>query len=664
LEALRQGLRLYSVLLPEVSFLIALTFPDNCFGQQNKIDSLSLLLKTAKQDTQKVMLLCQRAESHTKQKEFSEANASAEDALRLSKSLNFKKGMARSYYELAAANSFNDTLRLQYLFKASEILAKPGIDDRLQVITHLSIGQIHIAQKNFSDMLKNLQIALKTAERIKDSVLMAKTYSNIGNYYSATGNIEKQLEYYLKGLAIVEKKNDKKALAIILGNMGDAYAELKNYPKSIESYERSIALFEELKSKEGLALRLASLAKVYYSTGKKHEAYESLQKAYALARETHYSLALKESLEGLSDYYEKEKDFKNAFITFKNLRSFTDSLYNSEKATEVTKLQYQFDAAQAAKIKKLEEEKLEAERRAKEEQQKIILYSISTGFILVLALAFFIFRGYRQKQKANLIISAQKKILEEKNKDITDSINYARRIQEAILPDKEIKYRIFPDAFVLFQPRDVVSGDFYWFSEKNGKRIIAAADCTGHGVPGAFMSMIGNSFLNEIVNERGITRPSEILNELRHLVIKSLKQKEESGSPRDGMDISLLCFSENHVEWAGANNPLWIVHNGNLTAFAPDKQPIGLHHGENLPFTNHKISPEKGSSLYIFSDGYADQFGGAKGKKFREKQLKELLLSIQMKSMQEQEEVLLSTFQNWKGELEQIDDVLVIGVRI
>jgi serine phosphatase RsbU (regulator of sigma subunit) len=493
---------------------------------------------------------------------------------------------------------------------------------------------------------------------------MAKTYSNIGNYYSATGNIEKQLEYYLKGLAIVEKKNDKKALAIILGNMGDAYAELKNYPKSIESYERSIALFEELKSKEGLALRLASLAKVYYSTGKKHEAYESLQKAYALARETHYSLALKESLEGLSDYYEKEKDFKNAFITFKNLRSFTDSLYNSEKATEVTKLQYQFDAAQAAKIKKLEEEKLEAERRAKEEQQKIILYSISTGFILVLALAFFIFRGYRQKQKANLIISAQKKILEEKNKDITDSINYARRIQEAILPDKEIKYRIFPDAFVLFQPRDVVSGDFYWFSEKNGKRIIAAADCTGHGVPGAFMSMIGNSFLNEIVNERGITRPSEILNELRHLVIKSLKQKEESGSPRDGMDISLLCFSENHVEWAGANNPLWIVHNGNLTAFAPDKQPIGLHHGENLPFTNHKISPEKGSSLYIFSDGYADQFGGAKGKKFREKQLKELLLSIQMKSMQEQEEVLLSTFQNWKGELEQIDDVLVIGVRI
>jgi serine phosphatase RsbU (regulator of sigma subunit) len=650
LEALRQGLRLYSVLLPAVSFLIALTFPDNCFGQQNKIDSLSLLLKTAKQDTQKVMLLCQRAESHTKQKEFSEANASAEDALRLSKSLNFKKGMARSYYELAAANSFNDTLRLQYLFKASEILAKPGIDDRLQVITHLSIGQIHIAQKNFSDMLKNLQIALKTAERIKDSVLMAKTYSNIG--------------YYLKGLAIVEKKNDKKALAIILGNMGDAYAELKNYPKSIESYERSIALFEELKSKEGLALRLASLAKVYYSTGKKHEAYESLQKAYALARETHYSLALKESLEGLSDYYEKEKDFKNAFITFKNLRSFTDSLYNSEKATEVTKLQYQFDAAQAAKIKKLEEEKLEAERRAKEEQQKIILYSISTGFILVLALAFFIFRGYRQKQKANLIISAQKKILEEKNKDITDSINYARRIQEAILPDKEIKYRIFPDAFVLFQPRDVVSGDFYWFSEKNGKRIIAAADCTGHGVPGAFMSMIGNSFLNEIVNERGITRPSEILNELRHLVIKSLKQKEESGSPRDGMDISLLCFSENHVEWAGANNPLWIVHNGNLTAFAPDKQPIGLHHGENLPFTNHKISPEKGSSLYIFSDGYADQFGGAKGKKFREKQLKELLLSIQMKSMQEQEEVLLSTFQNWKGELEQIDDVLVIGVRI
>jgi serine phosphatase RsbU (regulator of sigma subunit) len=267
----------------------------------------------------------------------------------------------------------------------------------------------------------------------------------------------------------------------------------------------------------------------------------------------------------------------------------------------------------------------------------------------------------------------QKEELEEKNKDITDSINYAKRIQEALLPSHEERQRLFPQSFILYQPRDIVSGDFYWFAEKNGKKLIAAADCTGHGVPGAFMSMIGNSFLNEIVSERALTRPGLILDKLRSLVIRALKQSESESSAQDGMDISLLCFSEVagegenkkiKAEWAGANNPLWLVRNGAYIEYKPDKRPIGFSRGKDQQFSNHSIELQKDDMLYIFTDGFADQFGGEKGKKFKYKQLQQILLAMHNRPMEEQQEMLLYAFRQWKGRLEQVDDVLVIGVRV
>lgn len=275
---------------------------------------------------------------------------------------------------------------------------------------------------------------------------------------------------------------------------------------------------------------------------------------------------------------------------------------------------------------------------------------------------------YLVKERTQEVVT-QKHIIEEKNKDITDSINYAKRIQDAFLPAKELKYRLFPDAFVLFQPRDIVSGDFYWFTEKNGKRMIAAADCTGHGVPGAFMSMIGNAFLNEVVNERGMTDAGEILSELRHRVIQSLRQTGSEGQSKDGMDIALLAFNDENssMQYSGANNPLWRIRMENdqpvFEEFEPNKRPIGYHLGKDLPFTSHNLPVKKGDTFYIFTDGFADQFGGPKGKKFKYRQLQELLMSIQHQSMPDQEKILLEAFNKWKGEMAQIDDVLLIGIR-
>jgi len=267
-------------------------------------------------------------------------------------------------------------------------------------------------------------------------------------------------------------------------------------------------------------------------------------------------------------------------------------------------------------------------------------------------------------QERTIEIQKQKDIIEEKNKDITDSIRYAERIQNTVLlPDKQIK-ELLPNSFILFKPKDIVSGDFYWMTEKNDKVFFIAADCTGHGVPGAFMSMICTTLLNEMINNKGMTKPNEIFHEVRKEIIRTLKQKGELDEQRDGMDAILCSWDKNNtLEFAAAYNPLFLIRNGELLETKPDQQPIGFHTTELKPFTNHEIKLQKGDTVYIFSDGYQDQFGGPKDKKFKKQKMKKLLLSIQNKNMAEQEEILNKTIEDWKGDIEQIDDILVIGVR-
>lgn len=268
-------------------------------------------------------------------------------------------------------------------------------------------------------------------------------------------------------------------------------------------------------------------------------------------------------------------------------------------------------------------------------------------------------------EHANELISEQKKEVEEKNKDILDSIHYAKRIQDALLKAEEHVSMHLPEHFILFLPKDIVSGDFYWATEKNEYWYIAAVDCTGHGVPGAFMSMLGMSFLNDIVSEPNPFTPAEILNQLRVKVINELRQTGESGGNKDGMDISLvrIDLKTKAIQWAGANNAINIIQNGNLLEVKANKQPIG-YHPEQIPFTNHSISVQPGDSIYIYTDGYADQFGGPKGKKFKYKQLEDLLLANSHLPMVQQKELLKTSFLSWKANLEQVDDVCVIGIKI
>lgn len=274
-------------------------------------------------------------------------------------------------------------------------------------------------------------------------------------------------------------------------------------------------------------------------------------------------------------------------------------------------------------------------------------------------------RSRLQLAKSKDAIQEQKNTLEEKNKEITDSINYAKSIQKALIPSEEKFNSHFKDSFVLLKPKDIVSGDFYWIYETDNIVFYATADCTGHGVPGGFMTMLGLSFLNDIIEVKNIRNPAEVLNLLRDKIVTALKQSGNIGENKDGMDICLCCINKQTKEltYAAAHNDLYIIRNNDLHEYKADKQPCGFYH-ENKSFTAHTIQLEEGDCIYTFTDGFADQFGGYNGKKFRYKQFEELLLKNASLPFGEQKHILKTTIDTWRGALEQVDDILVIGVKI
>lgn len=246
-------------------------------------------------------------------------------------------------------------------------------------------------------------------------------------------------------------------------------------------------------------------------------------------------------------------------------------------------------------------------------------------------------------------------------KEITDSISYAKSIQSAILPSKKVVRKLFKESFILYKPKDIVAGDFYWLEERAGKVLFAAADCTGHGVPGAMVSVVCNNALNRAVREYDLIEPGAILDRTRKIVKEEFEKSEEEVN--DGMDIALCSLDGHQLKYAGAHNPLWIIRDGKILETKADKQPVGKFERQQ-PYTTHTFELQKGDSIYIFSDGYVDQFGGEKGKKFKIKAFRQLLLDVQEKVMTEQKAIINQTFENWKGSLDQVDDVCVFGVRV
>lgn len=495
--------------------------------------------------------------------------------------------------------------------------------------------------------------------------------------------------YYRESAAIATEMGYLPGLTLPLKNIGNIFFDQGELDSAEFYFEKAIEISFSIEDKDGIANAWGNLAKIYREKGQFGKAEDYGIKAYDLSHEVGDVRLIRSTSSLLSELYEQKRDFRKALEYHKEYILFRDSISNEEnvKATLNSQFQQEYDRKFLAdSVKSLQEKRLmDAELYAQEvenEKQRQFQYVLYIGLFLAIILILFIFNRFRITRKQKDIIEEQKKEVEEqksqikdaysqletKNDETLDSISYAKRIQTAILPPMSNIETALPQSFVLYKPKDIVAGDFYWMESVGEQLFFAVADCTGHGVPGAMVSVICNNALNRSVREYGLRQPAAILDKAREIVIEEFSKSSED--VKDGMDIALVSISKNpedstyQVEYAGAHNPLWIIRNGNdtLEEIKGNKQPIG-NFALMKSFTNHRLMLNSEDSVYIFSDGYADQFGGEKGKKFKTKNLKELLLSIRTKNMDAQSKALDENFETWKGDFEQLDDVCIAGIK-
>jgi tetratricopeptide (TPR) repeat protein len=629
----------------------------------------------------------------------------------LDREAGFKQDQAALLCNIGAAywHQGNIPKFVEYNTKALDIMQEIGNKEGIEA-TLGNIGIAYYSQNNYPKALEFFFKGLAKGKEIGNKMGMAQALGNIGATYNDQGDLQKALEYELKGLEISKELGNKSIVAVQLHAVGAIYRDLGSRPKAMEYFNNAITIAQEIGDKKGIADAYGDIGLVYGENGDyataldydfkalkgereigNHNAINSIlcnignvytkQKKYTLAKqyldttlntaeEANNFTDKKYAYSGLTELDSAQGDYKEAFKNYKKYIIMRDTLVNqaNTKKTVQIEMNYEFDQKQATE--KAEQDKKDALANVDKNRQKIIRDSFIAGFVLMLALAFFIFRGYRQKQKDNIIITQQKgevekqkALVEEKNKDILDSITYAKRLQDAILPPLSLVKQYLPESFLLYKPKDIVAGDFYWMERAGDSILIAAADCTGHGVPGALVSVVCSNALNRTVKEFKITEPGKILDKVRELVLETFEKSE--GKIQDGMDISLCCINikTNEVQWSGAYNSLWYIQNGEMKELPADKQPIGKT-DQPLPFNTRTLNLQKGDSFYLFTDGYADQFGGPKGKKFMYRQLQEKLLSVTSLTMERQKNTLVETLETWKGNLEQVDDILMIGIRI
>jgi serine phosphatase RsbU (regulator of sigma subunit) len=677
---------------------------------QNQIDSLKNVLKIIPADTNRVKTLFGLAVIF-RETDLNTSQKYVDQSLALSQQLNYKKGIAEAIHMSGLINYDRGNFaaaKLQYkkalaLYdeigegsRAAEVIYhiatadyymgdnKAAIDNVLKALKiyeslkdksqiadcYIAMANIYNAQGNaIKDLEYNLK-ALKIKQELNDKYGIAACYTNIGNVYGEKHSNDTALIYYFKGLKIAKEIQDQSWTINTLGNIGIIYIQQKKFKEGLEYLAQCMDLAKKIGDKQAIASTYNTIGQTYEDMGDLEKAKQNDELALQMTKEIGSKNEIKTSYDNLASVYSKMGDYKNAYLYHKLYSAIKDTLLNESNSKQVTEMGAKYETEKKDNEITLLNKNNEIQI-AKSKQQQIIIWAIGAGLFLVVILAFFIFKQFKQKQKANLALESAYIQIEEKNTSITDSINYAKRIQTAILPSIENIQKSLSEVFVLYKPKDIVSGDFYWFTEKNGYSIIAVADCTGHGVPGAFMSMIGNDLLTQIIIEKGINQPNLILTQLHEGVKTALKQDDRQSEAKDGMDIAIVkCKSGNGIvelEYSGALRPFWLVKNGEkeLQEIKPDKHSIGgSYSNDQRLFTNHSLTLSKGDTFYLTTDGYADQFGGELGKKMMTKNMKELILSIQSSNMNEQKIVLENSFKNWQLDREQIDDVLVVGVRV
>jgi serine phosphatase RsbU (regulator of sigma subunit)/Tfp pilus assembly protein PilF len=524
-----------------------------------------------------------------------------------------------------------------------------------------SIGYIYAKYNNQREAIRYYLMAIKSIDDKTPKSTASGAYNNIGNAYMALNLNDSALMYLEKSLELRKEQNDVRGMSYSYNNMGNVYVNLKDFKKADEFYRKSLELKIQIGDKRAIVSSYCNLAIYHLDIGDLETAKKEIDKAVSLAEEIKVQDYLHDAYDAAIEIYTKSQDYKTANDFFHKIRKLDKKLFDESMTKQITEMQAKYESVkQKSQIDLLQKDK---------ERQKYLIYFAIAALAGVLLITFFIYRGYSQKHKSNELLKQKNEIIESRNKDILDSITYAKRLQTAVLPTDDDILKLVNEYFLFFQPRDIVSGDFYFIepintNEKKRLLAFAVADCTGHGVPGAFMSMLGFDILKNSLTEKHVNSASEALDYLNGRLTRILRTT--SGSQvRDGMDIAFCVLDPESLKlyFSGANNPCWIIKKDKTFAeLKPDKQPIGFFE-KSSPFTLQFAQLEHGDMFYLFTDGFADQFGGPKGKKFKYKQLKDLLSKISDLPMNEQREAVSKAFMNWKGNLAQTDDVCIIGIR-
>lgn len=593
----------------------------------------------------------------------------------------------------------------QALLKMNEALQLYTHQNNTQGIANImnNIGSIYFELGNFDKALEYYKQSLGINGKLNNKSGIASCYYNIAGVLDAIDDYKQAKNFYEKSLAIKHELSDEQGIADAYNSLGNTFANLNLFDSAQVYYNMALKKKQEINEIQGLANIYQNIGALKETTGDKDNAILYYKKALELDRMLSNSLGMAQSMQRIGTIYKNKQENAKALYYYKQSQeialkgqfnkilmsnySYLAELYrtasNYEKALEY-QLEYSAlrDSIYNSNNQKLiaENQKIIEEIRTKYEsekkEQKILLLekdrafkrlwinSLVIGISLIIIFLALLYSRYMVKHKANTLLEQRNKEIELHQQEILDSIFYASRIQNALLPPAHSIDSYVTNYFILNRPRDIVSGDFYWINKIDSHVYIAAADCTGHGIPGAFMSMLGISLLNEVVSVHKNLSTGEILNRLRKQIILSLHQKSDN-IVKDGMDIALLKINWENLEmqFSGAHNPLFIVRNNKVIEYKSDKMPIAIYFRLD-DFNTQHIKIEKGDRLYLFSDGFVDQFGGLQGKKFMKKNFKELLIKTSMLSISEQKKAIEDSLDRWMGEKEQVDDILVIGIEV
>jgi tetratricopeptide (TPR) repeat protein/serine phosphatase RsbU (regulator of sigma subunit) len=645
---------------------------------------------------------------HANQGRYAEALESYRKALAIYERIGDQQGIADCYNNIGIIHKTQGRYAeaLESHQKALAIRERIG-DQQGIASSYNNIGNIHRAQGRYAEALESYQKALTIRERIGDQQGIATSYNNIGIIHEAQGRYAEALEAYQKALTIHERIGDQQGIAFCYNNIGIIHKAQGRYAEALEAYQKALTIHERIGDQQGIAFCYNNIGNIHYDQGRYAEALEAYQKALAIAQ----SLQLQDDLDDIYLHLAQTDSalaasglthlWKSAYLHHRLHTAYKDSVRNEESIRKQAQLESQYEYDKKIALLKAQQEKeralAAAQLRQRETQRNLSLLALGIALIGLATFAI-LYRKIRQQrdliqkqsdeiqqknlaleqynaelkstnqalEESNRIIQQQAETLSEKNEEILDSIRYAERIQRAILPSAEKWQRLLPESFLFYKPRDIVAGDFYWLEETERYIFLGVADATGHGVPGAFVSIVCANALHKAVLEEGLESPAQILWRVREVVVSQLTQAGEK--VKDGMDIALIRFAKgdwSRAVFAGANRPLWIVSAEGLLEVAGTRQPIGYVE-EPKPFEEVELmlGSRAPAMVYAFTDGIVDQMGGPKGRKLLPKGLREWLLSLWSQPVAKQAERLTALFETWRGDRPQIDDVTIVGVRV